>query len=256
MTTDFALLTTQLIVLTREVGQCLMGFYKNKIDVELKIDQTPLTIADKTAHQMIVKKLKQLTPDVKILSEESDYISFKDRAKWAEYWLIDPLDGTQDFVDDSGEFCICIAYIKNHLPVFGMIYAPFTKTHYYAQKGYPAFKLKNNKEQILQTVAAGKPLKIVVGHHSDTNKQLQAHLKQQAEYQITQIGSALKFCLIAEGLYDYYPRFGPCSEWDTAAGACILQSAGGQVLDEKGAPLRYNTKSDLTSPIFFASGKC
>ena len=171
-----------------------------------------------------------------------------------EYWLIDPLDGTRDFLEHTGEFCICIAYIKAHKPIFGMIYAPINKAHYYTLNGQ-SFKLQNKVEQTLVTQPPSTPLKVVIGHHSLLNDQLKEHLKQQSDYQISRLGSALKFCQIAEGCYDYYPRFGPCSEWDTAAGSYILQGAGGSVVDAQGKALKYNIRDDLTSPIFFASAK-
>jgi len=250
----FDSLTPALIKLTTEVGERIMSYYKSDMSVEIKSNQTPLTIADQTAHNLIVDVLSQLIPDVPILSEESDAISFDERSKWQEYWLIDPLDGTRDFLEHTGEFCICIAYIKQHTPIFGMIYAPLDKTHYYASKDGDAFQLQNSVKKILKTAKTNNPLRVIVGHHSSHNERLKEHLKDQKNYELSQMGSALKFCLIAQGDYDYYPRFGPCSEWDTAAGVCILQSAGGQVLGEDNKPLRYNTKDDLLSPIFFASG--
>ena len=249
----FDALISPLIKLTTEVGEVIMSFYKSDMRVELKSDQTPLTIVDQTAHQLIVSRLEKLTPSTPILSEESDNISFDARSKWNEYWLIDPLDGTRDFLEHTGEFCICIAYIKDHKPIFGMIYAPLTNTHYYTLNGQ-TLKREDGIETALQTRAPSNPIKVVIGHHSLHNKQLINHLKQD-NYEISRLGSALKFCQIAQGRYDYYPRFGPCSEWDTAAGVCILQNAGGSVVDKNGKALKYNTKDDLLSPVFFASGK-
>ncbi|MBA5247964.1 MAG: 3'(2'),5'-bisphosphate nucleotidase CysQ [Gammaproteobacteria bacterium] len=244
----------QLITLTSDVGVQILSHYKNTLEVEAKPDKTPLTIADKEAHQLLVKALSKLTPNTPILSEESDIVAFEERSKWQEYWLIDPLDGTRDFIEQTGEFCICIAYIKNHDAVFGLVYAPITHTHYYGFDNV-AYKMHNNIQKRLQTQATKQPLRVLTGHHSAPNPTLQTHLQQLGEHQLHHLGSALKFCEIAQGNYDYYPRFGPCSEWDTAAGACILQNAGGCVVDENGKPLKYNTKDDLLSPIFFASGK-
>lgn len=249
----FDALTTPLISLTTQVGEMIMSFYKSDIAIKIKSNQTPLTIVDQNAHQQIVQGLTKLTPELPILSEESNNISFSEREKWQAYWLVDPLDGTRDFLEHTGDFCICIAYIQHHSVVFGMIYAPLTKSHYYTLNG-KTIKLQNNIEQILQVSAPSEPLKVVIGRHSSHNKQLKNHLKHQADYEISQLGSALKFCRIAEGRYDYYPRFGACSEWDTAAGVCILQGAGGSVVDEQGRALKYNTKDDLLSPTFFASG--
>ncbi len=131
----FDLLTPKLIQLTTEVGETIMSFYNSNISVEMKDDETPLTIADETAHKLIEKGLAEITPNTPILSEESDAISFHELSKWSEYWLVDPLDGTRDFLNHTGEFCICIAYIKNHTPIFGMVYAPINKTHYYTNIG-------------------------------------------------------------------------------------------------------------------------
>lgn len=245
---------TPLIQLTNEVGSAIMSLYKSELSVEGKSDGTPLTIADQTAHQIIANGLEKLTPSTPILSEESDIIAFDKRSKWSEYWLIDPLDGTRDFLEHTGEFCVCIAYIKNHTPIFGMIYAPLSKTHYYTRDNQ-TFKRQNDIEEVIKAGSPSTPLRVVIGHHSFHNKQLTDHLECQSDYEIKRLGSALKFCEIAQGNYDYYPRFGPCSEWDTAAGVCILQNAGGSIVDEHGKPLKYNTKADLLSPIFFASGK-
>ncbi len=249
----FEKILPQLIQLSSDAGELILSFYKNDLSVEIKANKTPLTIVDQRAHQMIVEGLKNITPDIPVLSEESDTATFEQRLNWQEYWLVDPLDGTRDFLEHTGEFCICIAYIKNHQSIFGLVYAPITHTHYYGFNN-TSYKQQNNTQTALNVVSAQQPLRVVAGHHSTDNEKLQQHLKQLGKYQLNYMGSALKFCKVAEGVYDYYPRFGPCSEWDTAAGACILQNAGGSVVDENGAPLKYNTKDDLLSPAFFASG--
>ncbi len=251
----FDLLTPKLIQLTSEVGEVIMSFYKSDINVETKGDETPLTIVDQQAHQLISSGLELLTPDIPILSEESEDLSYETRSKWDDYWLIDPLDGTRDFIEQTGEFCICIAYIRNNRPIFGFVYAPLSKTHYYTDDQLRTFKLHQGKTTLLKTPLQNLPLEVVIGRHSFNNKKLQSHLKKIGDANINHLGSALKFCKIAEGLYDYYPRFGPCSEWDTAAGSFILQCAGGSVVDESGNALSYNTKQDLLSPVFFASSK-
>ncbi|RUA06024.1 MAG: 3'(2'),5'-bisphosphate nucleotidase [Gammaproteobacteria bacterium] len=243
-----------LIKLTTKVGDEILSHYKNDIKVEFKTDETPLTIADKNAHRAIAEALSKLTPNTPVLSEESTVVDFKERSKWTEYWLIDPLDGTKDFIERTGEFCICIAYIKNHRAIFGLVYAPITRVHYYGFEGV-AYKYHQNIQTIINACMKKQPLRIVTGHHSSNNSKLKAHFATLGEYELNSLGSALKFCEIAQGHYDYYPRFGPCSEWDTAAGGCILQNAGGLVVDENGKPLRYNTQDSLLSPPFFASGK-
>ncbi|SFV86748.1 3'(2'),5'-bisphosphate nucleotidase [hydrothermal vent metagenome] len=244
----------QLIKLTTKTGEDILSHYKTDIKVEIKTNDTPLTIADKNAHQSIVDTLSKLTPNTPILSEESDVIAIEERSKWDEYWLVDPLDGTRDFIERTDEFCICIAYIKNHTAIFGLVYAPITGVHYYGFNA-KSYRYYNNTHECINACVAERPLRVVTGRHSSHNPKLGEHLAELGEHQVSRLGSALKFCEIAQGNYDYYPRFGPCSEWDTAAGGCILENAGGSVIDENGEPLRYNTQDSLLSPIFFASGK-
>ncbi len=251
----FDLLIPKLIRMTTKVGDMIMSLYENELNIKIKSNKTPFTIADRNAHKIIVKTLSKLTPNTPIISEESEIIEFSERSKWYEYWIIDPLDGTRDFLKQTDEFCICIAYIKKHKPIFGMIYAPPRKTHYYTTDANKVFKQQKNIIQPLNVHPNHNPLRIVIGHWSSHNKQLKDHLNKYSTYKLSQLGSALKFCAIAEGKYDYYPKFGPCSEWDTAAGVCILQNAGGSVVNQNEKPLSYNTKNDLTSPIFFASNK-
>jgi 3'(2'), 5'-bisphosphate nucleotidase len=247
--------TPRLITLTTQVGEVIMSHYKTNLSVKAKVDKTPLTMVDEQSNQLLVSALNQLTPNIPIISEESKIIDFATRSKWNEYWLIDPLDGTRDFIEQTGEFCICIAYIKKNRPIFGLIYAPLSKTHYYTNDKSMAFKLQNGKTVLLKTNSQNNPLRVVIGHHSLGNQKLKQHLKTINNAKINHLGSALKFCKIAEGEFDYYPRFGPCSEWDTAAGVCILEASGGRVINENGEPLLYNTKECLLSPTFFASGK-
>ncbi len=251
----FDAIIPELISLTSKAGTNIMSYYKKQLHFDIKEDKTPITIVDKISHDVIVNGLKKITPNVEILSEESENITFEERSTWQEYWLIDPLDGTRDFLEETGEFCICLAYIKNNKPIFGMIYAPVTQTHYYTNDKGCAIKQSTSTKQELITRQFSNPMSVVVGQHSANNKYLLAHLEKKNVDQVNKLGSALKFCAIAEGLYDYYPRFGPCSEWDTAAGVCILEGAGGRVTDMNNNSLRYNTKEDLTSPVFFASCK-
>ena len=249
----FAALLPELIELTSEVGERIMVLHSEKLDITVKSDNTPMTIADETAHKLISAKLEQLTPDIPVLSEESHEIPFAIRKDWNEYWLIDPLDGTRDFLDGNYDFCINIAYVKNNYPVFGLIYAPFSKTHYYRIPGETSIKLLDNVCYQLKTSQPGRWQHVVIGHYSSTNKHLQKHLSNKTNFELFLLGSALKFCTIAEGKYHYYPKFGPCSEWDTAAGVCILEGAGGSVKGLDGKPLSYNTKEDSVSPAFLAS---
>ncbi|MGE4595113.1 MAG: 3'(2'),5'-bisphosphate nucleotidase CysQ [Gammaproteobacteria bacterium] len=248
----FVALLPELIELTSQVGERIMAFHRGKLAITVKSDNTPLTIADETAHRLISAKLEQLTPDTPILSEESQEIPFAIRKDWNEYWLIDPLDGTRDFLDGNYDFCINIAYVKNNYPIFGLIYAPYRKAHYYRIPGETSVKLLDNVCYQLKTSQPKRWQHVVIGHYSSKNKHLQKHLNEKTDFELFLLGSALKFCTIAEGKHHYYPKFGPCSEWDTAAGVCILEGAGGSVIDLDGKPLRYNTKEDNVSPAFLA----
>jgi 3'(2'), 5'-bisphosphate nucleotidase len=249
----FSKLLPKLISLTSKVGETIMTLHNKNMSFIVKSDSTPLTQADKISHNLITEALKKITPNVPILSEESENIPFSIRKDWGSYWLIDPLDGTRDFLDGTQEFCISIAYIENNYPIFGLIYAPFDKIHYYRLPGQTSIKLIDD---ICYKLCTQKPRRwenIVIGRHSTKNKQLQQHLRSKTNFEIFRLGSALKFCSIAEGRNHYYPKFGRCSEWDTAAGVCILEGAGGKVVDFQNQPLRYNTREDNLSSTFVAS---
>ncbi len=248
----FSKLLPQLISLTIEAGKTVISLQSSAPDYLTKKDKTPVTEADKASNKIITSSLEKLTPNIQILSEESITVPFSERKKWGEYWLIDPLDGTRDFIEGSRDFCISIALIKKNYPIFGLIYAPFEKVHYYRLPQEKSIKLINNVRQKLITKKPKRWEKIVFGKYSQDNKQLQSHLRSKTNFETFRIGSALKFCLIAEGIYHSYPTFGKCSEWDTAAGVFILEGAGGKVLDLQGQPLKYNTKEDIKSPAFIA----
>ena len=249
----FSTLLPKLISLTYEAGETILALHKENIGFIVKSDNTPLTQADKISNNLITEALKKITPDVPILSEESQNIPFSVRKYWNAYWLIDPLDGTRDFLDGTQEFCISIAYVVKNYPVFGLIYSPFDKTHYYRLPGQTSIKLVDDICYELRTQKPKRWENIVIGRYSTKNKQLQKHLRSKTNFEIFRLGSALKFCSIAEGHNHYYPKFGRCSEWDTAAGVCILEGAGGKVVDFQNQPLRYNTREDNLSSTFVAS---
>ena len=245
-------LLPELISLTFEAGETIMSLHKKPTNFSIKSDNTPVTEADKASHQLISKALQKLTPNIPILSEESSEIPFSVRKKWKEYWLIDPLDGTRDFIDGSPDFCISIALIRDNYPVFGLIYSPFNKVHYYRFENNSSVKLVNKTTSTILTSKPKRWEKIVVGRYSNNNKGLKEHLKYKTNFETFKLGSALKFCLIAEGIYHYYPKFGRCSEWDTAAGVWILEGAGGKVTDLNDNALQYNSTKDIISPAFRA----
>ena len=246
-------LLAKLLNLSSQAGEIIMDFRKKTPDYLIKDDNTPLTQADKASHEFLLNALAKLTPNTPILSEESSHIPFSIRESWEEYWLIDPLDGTRDFIDGSPDFCISIALIKNHYPDFGLIYSPFDKVHYYRLNQGPSIKLVNKQTQKILTSKPKRWEKIVVGRYSINNKNLKEHLKLKTNFETFKLGSALKFCLIAEGVYHYYPKFGRCSEWDTAAGICILEGSGGRVVDLENKALKFNLTDDIISPSFIAT---
>ena len=243
---------SQLINLTAQAGEIIMDLRANSSDYSIKADNTPVTLADKASHELIVNTLQKLTPNTPILSEESSHIPFSTRKSWDEYWLIDPLDGTRDFIDGSPDFCISIALIRDNYPVFGLIYSPFNKVHYYRFENNSSVKLVNKTTSTILTSKPKRWEKIVVGRYSNNNKGLKEHLRYKTNFETFKLGSALKFCLIAEGIYHYYPKFGRCSEWDTAAGVWILEGAGGKVTDLNDNALQYNSTKDIISPAFRA----
>ena len=246
-------LLAKLLNLSSQAGEIIMDFRKKSPDYLIKDDNTPLTQADKASHEFLLNELTKLTPNTPILSEESSHIPFSIRESWEEDWLIDPLDGTRDFIDGSPDFCISIALIKNHYPDFGLIYSPFDKVHYYRLNQGPSIKLVNKQTQKILTSKPKRWEKIVVGRYSINNKNLKEHLKLKTNFETFKLGSALKFCLIAEGVYHYYPKFGRCSEWDTAAGICILEGSGGRVVDLENKALKFNLTDDIISPSFIAT---
>ncbi len=236
-----------------------MQVYATDFDVEKKSDNSPLTQADMAAHHVIVESLLSLTPDIPILSEESEDISAEVRNGWSRYWLIDPLDGTREFIKRNGEFTVNIALIEHHVPVLGVVYAPAKDLLYCATHGNGAFKQhRNDQATAIHTRVFNLEKLVVAGSRSHSDQKLQQflhniHTLTGAIPELIHMGSSLKICLVAEGGADVYPRIGPTSEWDTAAAHCVLAEAGGVIVDAAGKTLRYNTKPSLLNPNFFAS---
>ena len=241
--------------IAREAGAAIMDVYARDFDVTKKADSSPLTIADMRSHEIIVKALHALTPEVPILSEEASEVPFEVRAKWARYWLVDPLDGTKEFVSRNGEFTVNIALIEDHAPVLGVVFVPVRDTTYMATREDGATRqIASEPSQWIQTAApAATPLRIV-GSRSHRDGTLEDYLPRLEPYELVAVGSSIKFCLVAEGSADLYPRFGPTSEWDTAAAQAIVEAAGGAVVTLDGQPLRYNTKAELLNPHFLVFG--
>ena len=242
------------IAIARDAGAAIMEIYKQDFTVEHKNDRSPLTQADLAAHRIIVAGLEKLTPDVPVLSEESASLSWAERQAWKRYWLVDPLDGTREFVKKNGEFTVNIALIENHEPVFGVVYAPALDELHYGERGLGAFARMAGNDVALHTRRpAVSPLRVAASR-SHLDERTAALLAKLGEIETASMGSSLKFCRIAEARIDLYPRFGPTSEWDTAAAQALVEAAGGAVLTLDGEPLRYNGKDSLLNPYFIVLG--
>jgi 3'(2'), 5'-bisphosphate nucleotidase len=248
-------LLQEVVMLAQRAGNAILSVYGEQFEVTHKSDQSPLTVADLRSHEVISQGLRALTPDLPVLSEEASDISFEQRRQWPRYWLVDPLDGTKEFVSRNGEFTVNIALIENHAPVLGVVYVPVTSTSYTGATGIGAFRQIDGQtpEPLHVRSPAASPLRIV-GSRSHRGDTLDQYLPKLAPYELVAVGSSLKFCLVAEGSADFYPRFGPTSEWDTAAAQAVVEAAGGVVIKTNGEPLRYNTKADLLNPHFLVYG--
>ncbi len=240
--------------LARAAGRAILDVYEHGFEVVQKADGSPLTQADRAAHEVIAAGLRQLTPDIPLLSEESAAAPYEVRTGWERFWLVDPLDGTKEFVNRNGEFAVNLALVEGGRPVLGVVYVPVLGMSYYACRGRGAFKHKGTEPpRALRTrpVPDGKP--VVAASRSHAGPHLAAFLARLGPHATVHMGSSLKLCLVAEGAADLYPRLGPTMEWDTAAAQCIVEEAGGAVLDRHGRALTYN-KPDLHNPWFVAAG--
>ena len=236
-------------------GDAIMAVYEKDFDVELKDDRSPLTEADRASHECIVAGLRALDPTLPILSEESAPEEIEERRSWVRYWLVDPLDGTKEFVKRNGEFTVNIALIEDGRAVMGIVLAPAKGLEYAGALDLGAWKRVANAQPEAISVTlrqTGNPR--VVASRSHPSGALAAYLANIGPHELKPMGSSLKICLVADGQADVYPRLGPTSEWDTAAAQAILESAGGSMMDPAGRALRYNTKDSLLNPYFLAFG--
>jgi 3'(2'), 5'-bisphosphate nucleotidase len=242
--------------IAREAGRAILEVYgRADFAVARKSDDSPLTEADQVAHRIISGALAALDGSIPVLSEESLPGDHAMRRSWSRYWLVDPLDGTKEFVKRNGEFTVNIALIDEHRAVLGAVLAPVLDRMYSGVAGLGAWRAdaRGAPQPIAVRARATTPLR-VVGSRSHPTPELAQYLAGLPPHEITDMGSSLKICLVAEGAADIYPRLGPTSEWDTAAAQAILESAGGRMIDLAGLPLRYNSKDDLLNPHFLAFG--
>ena len=247
----------QLISIAQKAGDAIMEIYARDFEVEIKEDKSPLTEADKKSNAVILEGLKNLYPDIPFISEETKQTSYEERKHWKRFWLIDPIDGTKEFIKKNGEFTVNIALIEEGIPVVGIVHVPAQNKTYYGVKGIGSFESAINNPQSAisnHTHYNSKNKVIVVGsrsHLSPETLQFVEDLKAQGkEVEFRSSGSSLKLCLVAEGEADVYPRFGPTMEWDTAAAHAVALYAGKNVINyETKQPLVYN-KETLLNPWF------
>ncbi len=267
------ILTT--LLAAKRAGEAILDVYGSDFAVEQKDDKSPLTLADKRSHEIIAGVLEQTitvnNSTVPVLSEEGRDIPYDERKKWEYFWLVDPLDGTKEFVKRNGEFTVNIALIYKHKPVLGIIYIPVKDVFYFAAINLGTYKLENSenltdnlsikelldKSQKLPLANNNKSSLTVIGSRSHTSEEFTGFVKRLNEkygnVEFMSSGSSLKLCLVAEGKADVYPRFGPTMEWDTAAGQAIVEQAEGRVMDtQTREPLGYN-KENLLNPFFIVS---
>lgn len=246
------------IAIAQRAARAILEVYQADFDVVRKGDDSPLTAADLASHRCIVEGLSALAPDIPVLSEESESLPAATRRAWHTFWLVDPLDGTREFVKRNGEFSVNIALVVDGTAEFGVVQAPVTGALWHGGRTLGAFARGDDGTDTPVTVRAPAhpPLRIAASrsHRDGRTEAFIDALSATHATELMSLGSSLKFCALAEGRLDLYPRFGPTCEWDTAAGQCVLEGAGGQVLDRKGRPLRYNQRDTLLNGDFIALG--
>ena len=233
-----------------QAGAEIMRHYAGDIEVEAKADSSPVTVADKAANAVIVEQLQALTPNIPILSEEAEQAEWQERQHWQKFWMVDPLDGTKEFIHKNGEFTVNIALIEFGKPVIGVVYAPGLQTGWLADGTSAWRETPTGREAIRVEPDVAVP--VVVGSRSHPSPDMEGYLEKLDDYQMLSAGSSLKFCMVAEGKAQLYPRLGPTMMWDTAAGQCVAESAGAKVTQLDGQPLQYH-REVLLNPYFEVS---
>ena len=236
-------------------GQAILAVYDTDFAVEAKADESPITEADRRANEVIRKGLEALPGGRPILSEESRAVAWEVRRHWTEYWLVDPLDGTKEFIQRNGQFTVNIALVRARRPVLGVVHVPVSGITYAGIVGNGAWRRdRTGQRQSIHVQRVGDGPVRVVGSRSHRGPDLDGYLERLGPHEMVPMGSSLKFCVVAEGHADVYPRLGPTSEWDTAAAEAVLTAAGGRVIASDGQPMAYNKGPDVLNPWFIASG--
>jgi 3'(2'), 5'-bisphosphate nucleotidase len=252
---DLPPLIEPLVELCTKAGRAILEVYATDFEVQEKHDTSPITLADMASHEIIAAGLLQLTPEIPVISEEAGLPEFAVRGAWRRYWLIDPLDGTKEFVGRNGEFTVNVALIDDGRPVLGVVLVPVTGITYVGCEGLGAQRREADGTSSTINVAPSSESPVrVVGSRSHRGTSLDAWLANLGNFSLQPMGSSLKFCCVAEGSADVYPRLGPTSEWDTAAAQAVVEQAGGRVVTLDGRPLSYGSKADILNPWFMVSG--
>jgi len=258
-------LLNDVVALCRRAGDAILDVYNSSasMQVETKADDSPVTRADMAAHHILYPELQKLLPGVPVLSEEATIPDYSVRSQWSRYWLVDPLDGTKEFINRNGEFTVNVALVENHSSVLGVVHVPVLDITYTGISGRGAWKtcqgetkaisVRNMADRLEQQL----PIELVASrrHGANAVEVLMKRITEQlGAVETKSMGSSLKLCLVAEGEADLYPRLALTSEWDTAASQAIVEAAGGVVLDEGMETLRYNTKEEILNPNFYVIG--
>ena len=256
MSTDYRSLIADACCLARAAGAAILQVYDRAFAVETKDDRSPLTAADRASHRVIAEGLHRLAPEVPLLSEEGRAIPYDERRGWDRLWIVDPLDGTKEFIKRNGEFTVNIALVEHGAPLFGVVYVPVQRVLYWGGRGLGAWRQQEATKPA--AVRVRRPTRerglTVVQSRSHPSPELDAYLQDFPVAESVSVGSSVKFCAVAEGRADLYPRLAPTMEWDTAAGQAVVEGAGGKVLDRDGRPLVYN-KPELLNPHFVVTGE-
>jgi len=244
------------VEISRLAGAKILELFLPEIAVTRKSDETPLTAADLAANRIIIEQLRAMDSSLPVITEESCAVPLCERQLWDTYWLVDPLDGTREFIKQNGEFSVNIALIHKEVPVLGVVHAPVLEITYWASSGTGAWKQigDSSPRRIRVRAVPEKRVTVALGWTAQFSPRLQRFLENLGEHGELRMGGALKSCLVAEGRADVYACLGPTGEWDTAAAQCIVEEAGGKITDTEMQALRYNTRDSLLNPDFFAFG--
>lgn len=246
-----------IIEIARNAGAAIMEIYESKdfsSVVDFKEDNSPLTLADKASHEVISDGLKKYFPHTPVISEEGAQVTYEERSQWKEYWLVDPLDGTKEFIKRNGEFTVNIALIRDNEPVAGVVYVPVKDIMYYGSEGEAAYKVEGGQQQPLKVNGRKEAGLTAVRSKSHANPEEEEILNKYGVTDSISVGSSLKFCMVAEGKADIYYRHGPTMEWDTAAGHAVVRAAGGHVMVKTGPDTFTYNKESLLNTSFLCTG--